>query len=139
MQWWQILLTILGSITGVAIIVGVFVAGSRNNYRNAERNNYVKAVDSYKILLDAKGEEIRQLKQETKELRNLHSESMREIGKMQGQVDAYSKLPLKELSQNQHTITKVQLLIAKHMGVEGIDAILKEFNGHDGKPIDSVI
>lgn len=128
MQWWQILLTVLGSITGLAVIVGAFLANARNKYGAAERSNYKEAVDSYKKLLDVKGDEIDHLKKETHELRTLHAESMRQIGLLQGQVDAYSKLPLQDISRNQRILTQAQLLLAKHMGVEGVDILLKDFN-----------
>lgn len=125
MEWLQIVIGVLGVSTTIAVVTGIFVANMRNKFATTERSNYEKALASYKNLLDAKGDEIRQLRDETKELRNMHSDSMREIGKLQGQVDAYSKLPLQEISQNQKVITQIQILIAKHMGVDGLDTILE--------------
>lgn len=128
MELWQIVLSTCGVVATLGILAGVFYANIKNSYGNQERRNNSEAVVSYKTLLDAKGGEIQQLRDDVRELNSKYTDSQRQNGIMQGQIDAYSKLPLQELSNNQRIITQAILLMAKHEGIEGIDVLMQEMN-----------
>lgn len=132
---WQTLTFILGIVAVLSTAIGIFFANTRNKFTETERSNYEKAVESFKTLVEAKDQQIRQQKEdmremrdihtkETKELRSMHTESMQQIGKLQGQVDTYSKLPLSDIAAEMRVITEIQLLIAKSLKVEGIEDII---------------
>lgn len=128
MEVWQIIVSICAFLITVAAFAGVFVANYKNSYNGQERRNNQDAVSSYKTLLEAKGEEIKQLRDDIKDLNTKYTESQRQNGNLQGQIDAYAKLPLQEISNNQRVITQAILLIAKHDGIEGIDVLMQEMN-----------
>lgn len=126
METWQAILSITGGISTFAIVGAVFWANSKNKYTEQERKNNKDALDSYVAVSTAQAKQIDQLHNEVKELRLLHNESVKENAKLQGQIDAYTRLPLQQISNNQHIITQVQVLMAKHMGIEGVDSLLQE-------------
>ena len=134
---WQILTIVLSVVAIVSTALGVFFANTRNKFTETERTNYEKAVGSYKTLVEAKDEQIKQQKEdmremrelhtrETKELRIMHTDSMQQIGKLQGQVDTYSKLPLGDIAAEMRVITEIQLLIAKTLKVKGLEDIVPD-------------
>lgn len=126
MEWWQVVLSVSAGVTALAVVGGVFWANTRNSYNDQERRNNAEAIKSYQTVREAQATEIQRLRDDIKDLHRLHNEAVEKNGKLQGKIDAYATLPLQELSNNQRIITQVQLLIAKHMGIDGVDMLIQE-------------
>jgi hypothetical protein len=123
MPWYAIVALAISSIITVASLFGVFWAGFRNKYSTATDNNYLKTIESYKEVVTGQNAKISSQSDEIKQLRLDHSESMKEIGKLQGELKSYKELPLKELSENLKIVTQLSTLIAAHLKIDGLDKI----------------
>lgn len=123
MAWYSILALALSCITTLALLVGVFYANSRNKYASTTTTNYETTIKSYEDVVKGQNTKIALQSDEIKELRQAHNESMREIGKLQGELKSYKELPLQSLSENLKTVTQLTVLIAAHLKIDGLDQI----------------
>lgn len=123
MAWYSILALALSSITTLALLAGVFYANSRNKYTSTTTANYEATIKSYEDVVKVQDSKIALQSDEIKELRHAHNESMREIGKLQGELKSYKELPLQSLSENLKVVTQLTTLIAAHLKIDGLDQI----------------
>lgn len=123
MPWYAILALAISTITAVAVVFGVFFANFRNKYSSTTDDNYLKTIESYKEVVNGQNLKIQGQSDEIKQLRTDHSESMKEIGKLQGELKSYKELPLQQLSENLIIVTKLCTLIAAHLKIDGLDQI----------------
>lgn len=88
---------ILRAIEGVIVLAGVasvFMAVLRSNTTK-------QTIQSQKELIDT-------LTVQVNELRKLHEENSKEIGRLIGQVEVYKELPLSTIAASMETIVKTQ-------------------------------
>lgn len=121
---WQLTTLIIGLALTTSAAIGVFVANFRNKFSAAQVSNYEKSIASYQIVINGLETKNTFLEHEIKELRAMHTDNVKQIGELKGQLSMYSKLPLREIAENQKIITQVQLAIATHLGIDGFDEIL---------------
>lgn len=123
MPWYAILALMLSSIAAIGVVVGVFYANSRNRYTSTTTANYETTIKSYEDVVKGQNTKISLQADEIKELRHNHSQSMQEIGKLQGELKSYKELPLQQLSENLKIVTQLTTLIAAHLKIDGLDQI----------------
>jgi len=123
MPWYSILALVFSSVTTLALLAGVFYANSRNKYASTTTTNYIATIKSYEDVVKGQNTKIALQSDEIKELRQAHNESMREIGKLQGELKSYKELPLQSLSENLMVVTQLTTLIAAHLKIDGLDKI----------------
>lgn len=123
MDWSTVSLT-LGVVFGISGAVGIFIANGKNKFAETQAGNYERTVKSYQVVIDGLEQKNRFLEGEIKELRVLHTANVKELGELKGELKMYSKLPLREIADNQRIITQVQLAIATHLGIDGFEEIL---------------
>ncbi len=117
---------ILGSITIISATIGVFIANSKNKFFETQKVNYESTIQSYQDVIDSLKTKNDFYEKEIKELRVMHTENVQQIGELKGELKSYRELPLKEIAENQKVITTVQLLIAEHLKVDGVDDLIKK-------------
>ena len=115
---WETISVIVGIILGVSGLLGVFWANTKNNLIKTQESNYQKTIDSYKEVIVAQDEKMKILTEEVKELRGLHTESVKMIGQLQGELKSWKELPIRELADNMQYVTEIQYIMAKHMGID---------------------
>lgn len=126
MPWYSVLALAIGSVAtvgAIGAIVGIFFANSKNKYSSTTQDNYEKTIESYKEVVSGQNAKISSQTDEIRQLRLDHSTSMKEIGKLQGELKSYKELPLKELSDNLKVVTQLTTLIAAHLKIDGLDKI----------------
>lgn len=114
---WETISVIIGIILGVSGLLGVFWANTKNNLIKTQESNYQKTIDSYKEVIVAQDEKMKVLTEEVKELRGLHTESVKMIGQLQGELKSWKELPIRELADHMQYVTEIQYIMAKHMGI----------------------
>lgn len=99
-------------------MLGVFWANTKNNLIKTQESNYQKTIDSYKEVIVAQDEKMKVLTEEVKELRGLHTESVKMIGQLQGELKSWKELPIRELADHMSYVTELQYIMAKHLGID---------------------
>jgi len=115
---WETISVIIGIILGVSGLLGVFWANTKNNLIKTQESNYQKTIDSYKEVIVAQDEKMKVLTEEVKELRGLHTESVKMIGQLQGELKSWKELPIRELADHMSYVTELQYIMAKHLGID---------------------
>lgn len=123
MEFWQIAAIIVSVILAISGIVGVFYANAKNSLAKATTENYEKTIKSYKDIVESQELKIGTLSEDVKELRALHTESVKMIGQLQGELSTWKQLPIKELADNMAFVTEVQYIMAKHMGIDHLPTL----------------
>ena len=115
---WETISVIIGIILGVSGLLGVFWANTKNNLIKTQESNYQKTSDSYKEVVAAQDEKMNILTNEVKELRALHTDSVKMIGQLQGELKSWKELPIRELADHMSYVTELQYIMAKHLGID---------------------
>lgn len=123
MPWYTIVALAVTTSIAASAIVGIFIANSRNKFKTTTDANYLKTIESYKEVVVGQNAKIASQTDEIKQLRSDHSESMKQIGQLQGELKSYKELPLTELSNNLKVVTQLTTLIAAHLKIDGLDKI----------------
>ena len=58
------------------------------------------------------------LTNEVKELRALHTDSVKMIGQLQWELKSWKELPIRELADHMSYVTELQYIMAKHLGID---------------------
>lgn len=123
MEFWQIASIAVGIILGISGIVGIFYANAKNSLAKTTTENYEKTIKSYKDIVESQELKITTMSEDIKELRVMHTESVKMIGQLQGELSTWKQLPIKELAENMAFVTEVQYIMAKHMGIDHLPAL----------------
>lgn len=123
MPWYAILALALTTISALALAFGTFLANLKNKYADTTLVNYEATIKSYEDVVKSQNVKINIQSEEIKQLRIDHSTSMKEIGKLQGELKSYKELPLQQLSDNMMIVTQLTTLIAAHLKIDGLDKI----------------
>jgi predicted transcriptional regulator len=123
MPWYAILALVISTTTAVGLCLGVFWANIKNKYTDTNTGNYEATIKSYEDVVKSQNVKISIQAEEIKQLRIDHSTSMKEIGKLQGELKSYKELPLQQLSDNMMIVTQLTTLIAAHLKIDGLDQI----------------
>ncbi|MFA5999222.1 MAG: hypothetical protein WC747_04355 [Candidatus Babeliales bacterium] len=118
MEIWQIAAIALSIILAVSGIVGVFYANAKNKLAKTTTDNYEKTIKSYKEIVESQELKINTLTEDMKEMRSLHTESVKMIGELQGELRTWKQLPIKELSDNMAFVVELQYLMAQHLKMD---------------------
>lgn len=118
MQLWQIAAIVFTILIGLSGIIGIFYANAKNKLAQTTTDNYERTIKSYKDIVESQGIKIDVLTTEMKELRILHTDNVKMIGQLQGELQTWKQLPIKELADNMAFVTEVQYIMAKHMGID---------------------
>ena len=118
MEIWQIAAIVLSIILAVSGIIGVFYANAKNKLAITTTENYEKTIKSYKEIVESQERKINSLTDDMKEMRNLHTESVKMIGELQGELRTWKQLPIKELSDNMAFVVELQYLMAQHLKMD---------------------
>jgi predicted transcriptional regulator len=123
MPWYAILALTISTVSAIAVCIGVFWANFKNKYGETNKGNYEATIKSYEDVVKSQNVKISIQAEEIKQLRIDHSTSMKEIGKLQGELKSYKELPLQQLSDNMMIVTQLTTLIAAHLKIDGLDQI----------------
>lgn len=123
MEFWQITSIAVGIILGISGIVGIFYANAKNSLAKTTTENYEKTIKSYKDIVESQELKINTLTDDMKELRAMHTENVKMIGQLQGELQTWKQLPIKELAENMAFVTEVQYIMAKHMGIDHLPTL----------------
>lgn len=118
MEIWQIAAIVVSIILAVSGIVGVFYANAKNKLAKTTTENYEKTIKSYKEIVESQELKINSLTDDMKEMRNLHTESVKMIGELQGELRTWKQLPIKELSDNMAFVVELLYLMAQHLKMD---------------------
>lgn len=118
MEIWQIAAIVVSIILAVSGIVGVFYANAKNKLAKTTTENYEKTIKSYKEIVESQERKINSLTDDMREVRNLHTESVKMIGELQGELRTWKQLPIKELSDNMAFVVELQYLMAQHLKMD---------------------
>lgn len=118
MEWWQVAAIILTIILAVSGTVGIFYANAKNKLAKTTNDNYEKTIKSYKDIVESQELKINVLTEDMKEMRVLHTESVKMIGELQGELRTWKQLPIKELSDNMAFVVELQYLMAQHLKMD---------------------
>ena len=115
---WETISIIIGAILALSGIVGIFLANTKNNLIKTQTDNYNKTIDSYKGIVEAQEQKIGFLTEEMKLLRADHTENVKLIGQLQGELKGWKELPIRELAEHMAYVSEVQYIIAKHLKID---------------------
>ncbi len=118
MEIWQIAAIVLSIVLAVSGIIGVFYANAKNKLAKTTTDNYEKTIKSYKEIVESQELKINTLTEDMKEMRGLHTESVKMIGELQGELRTWKQLPIKELSDNMAFVVELQYLMAQHLKMD---------------------
>lgn len=118
MEIWQTILTITGISIALSGSFAVFWTNARNTAIKTQSENYDRTIASYKEVIAAQDEKMNILTGEVKELRGLHTESVKMIGQLQGELKSWKELPIRELADHMSYVTELQYIMAKHLGID---------------------
>lgn len=117
---WEIVSLVLGVVLGVSGIAGVFYANSKNVQLKTQDENNRRTIETYKELVAVQDEKMNSLSAEIRDLRESHTENVKLIGQLQGELKSWKELPIKELAANIKYVTELQYLMAQHMGMKDL-------------------
>lgn len=123
MEFWQIASIVVAVLLAISGIVGIFYANAKNTLAKATTENYEKTIKSYKDIVESQEIKINTLSDDMKELRHMHTENVKMIGQLQGELQTWKQLPIKELADNMAFVTEVQYIMAKHMGIDHLPTL----------------
>jgi len=115
---WEVISIILGGVLGVSGLVGIFWANTKNNLIKQQEANYTKTIDSYKGIVEAQDQKINFLTDEVKTLRDSHTDNVKMIGQLQGELKSWKELPIRELADHMGYVAELQFIMAKHLGID---------------------
>lgn len=118
MEIWQITAIVLSIVLAISGIIGVFYANAKNKLAKTTTDNYEKTIKSYKEIVESQELKINTLTEDMKEMRGLHTESVKMIGELQGELRTWKQLPIKELSDNMAFVVELQYLMAQHLKMD---------------------
>lgn len=118
MEIWQIAAIALSIILAVSGIVGVFYANAKNKLAKTTTENYEKTIKSYKEIVESQELKINTMLDDMKELRSMHTENVKMIGQLQGELKSWKELPIRELADHMSYVTELQYIMAKHLGID---------------------
>lgn len=123
MEWWQVAAIVVTIILAVSGTVGIFYANAKNKLAKTTNENYEKTIKSYKDIVESQELKIGVLTEDMKEMRQLHTESVKMIGELQGELRTWKQLPIKELSDNMAFIVELQYLMAQHLNMDHLPSL----------------
>lgn len=123
MEVWQIIAIAVSVALGISGIVGIFYANAKNTLAKTTTENYDKTIKSYKDIVESQELKINTLTDDMKELRAMHTENVKMIGQLQGELQTWKQLPIKELADNMAYVSEVQYIMAKHMGIDHLPTL----------------
>lgn len=123
MELWQIASIVVAILLAISGVIGIFYANAKNSLAKTTTENYEKTIKSYKDIVESQELKITTLADDIKELRTLHTESVKMIGQLQGELSTWKQLPIKELAENMAFVTEVQYIMAKHMGIDHLPTL----------------
>ena len=123
MEFWQIASIVVAVLLAISGVVGIFYANAKNSLAKTTTENYEKTIKSYKDIVESQEIKINTLTDDMKELRQMHTENVKMIGQLQGELQTWKQLPIKELAENMAFVTEVQYIMAKHMGIDHLPTL----------------
>jgi len=118
MEIWQIITAVLGISVALSGTFAVFYTNARNTVIKTQSDNYDKTIDSYKEVVTAQEEKMKLLTSEVRDLRALHTDSVKMIGQLQGELKSWKELPIREMASHMQYVTELQYIMAQHMGID---------------------
>lgn len=125
MEVWQIASIVVGIILGISGIIGIFYANAKNSLAKTTTENYEKTIKSYKDIVESQELKINSLLEDMKDVRAMHTENVKLIGELQGELRTWKQLPIKELSDNMAFVVELQYLMAQHLGMDHLPPLKK--------------
>lgn len=118
MQIWQIAAIAFTLLIGISGIIGIFYANAKNKLAKTTTENYEKTIKSYKDIVESQELKINTMIDDMKELRTMHTDNVKMIGQLQGELQTWKQLPIKDLSDNMAFIVELQYLMAQHLKMD---------------------
>lgn len=118
MEFWQIASIVVAVLLAISGVVGIFYANAKNSLAKTTTENYEKTIKSYKDIVESQEIKINTLTDDMKELRQMHTENVKMIGQLQGELQTWKQLPIKDLSDNMAFIVELQYLMAQHLKMD---------------------
>lgn len=118
MQVWQIAAIAFTILIGISGIIGIFYANAKNKLAKTTTDNYEKTIKSYKDIVESQEQKINILTEDMKELRHMHTENVKMIGQLQGELQTWKQLPIKDMADNMAFIVELQYLMAQHLKMD---------------------
>lgn len=118
MQIWQIAAIAFTILIGLSGVIGIFYANAKNKLAKTTTENYEKTIKSYKEIVESQEQKINILTEDMKELRHMHTENVKMIGQLQGELQTWKQLPIKDMADNMAFIVELQYLMAQHLKMD---------------------
>jgi hypothetical protein len=118
MEVWQIAAIAFSLVLGISGIGGVFYANAKNKLAKTTTENYEKTIKSYKDIVESQEIKINTLTDDMKDLRSMHTENVKMIGQLQGELQTWKQLPIKDMADNMAFIVELQYLMAQHLKMD---------------------
>lgn len=118
MQIWQIAAIAFTILIGLSGVIGIFYANAKNKLAKTTTENYEKTIKSYKEIVESQEQKINILTEDMKELRHMHTENVKMIGQLQGELQTWKQLPIKNMADNMAFIVELQYLMAQHLKMD---------------------
>lgn len=118
MQTWQLISVAVGAIVGITGVIAIAYANAKNTLVKTTTENYERTIKSYKDIVESQELKIGTLSDDIKELRALHTDSVKMIGQLQGELSTWKQLPIKDLAENMSFIVELQYLMAQHLNID---------------------
>jgi len=117
-QTWQLISVAVGAIVGITGVIAIAYANAKNTLVKTTTENYERTIKSYKDIVESQELKIGTLSDDIKELRSLHTDSVKMIGQLQGELSTWKQLPIKDLAENMSFIVELQYLMAQHLNID---------------------
>lgn len=118
METWQLISVAVGAIVGITGVIAIAYANAKNTLVKTTTENYERTIKSYKDIVESQELKIGTMSEDIKELRTLHTDSVKMIGQLQGELSTWKQLPIKDLAENMSFIVELQYLMAQHLNVD---------------------
>jgi len=117
-ETWQLISVAVGAIVGITGVIAIAYANAKNTLVKTTTENYERTIKSYKDIVESQELKIGTMSEDIKELRTLHTDSVKMIGQLQGELSTWKQLPIKDLAENMSFIVELQYLMAQHLNVD---------------------
>ena len=98
METWQLISVAVGAIVGITGVIAIAYANAKNTLVKTTTENYERTIKSYKDIVESQELKIGTMSDDIKELRTLHTDSVKMIGQLQGELSTWKQLPIKDLA-----------------------------------------
>jgi len=117
-ETWQLISVAVGAIVGITGVIAIAYANAKNTLVKTTTENYERTIKSYKDIVESQELKIGTMSDDIKELRTLHTDSVKMIGQLQGELSTWKQLPIKDLAENMSFIVELQYLMAQHLNID---------------------